>query len=106
VPRQRRRSTLVARPAAWFAAGFGCDRISAVTCGEITGWREHLAATVLGTHRDGRQITMTPAMVNNHLAHLSAFFTWTAAYVPWVPGQTGNRLRLVQLPRGGPAPGR
>jgi len=42
------------------------------------------------TLADGRAVTMTPATVNNHLAHLSAFFTWTAGpgatRKPGVPG--------------------
>ncbi|MGH3546738.1 MAG: tyrosine-type recombinase/integrase [Pseudonocardiaceae bacterium] len=64
----------------WFAEGFGHDRIAAVTAREVTLWRDHLAATVVRQLAAGRQQLMAPATVNNHLAHLSAFFTWTAAH--------------------------
>lgn len=66
----------------WFTDGFGHDRIAAVTPREVTGWREHLAATTVRTLADDRQQIMAPATVNNHLAHLSAFFTWAAAHTP------------------------
>jgi hypothetical protein len=66
----------------WFADGFGHDRISAVTPREVTGWREHLAVTVVRALKDDRTATMAAATVNNHLAHLAAFFTWTAVHAP------------------------
>ena len=77
----------------WFAEGFGHDRISAVTPREVTAWRDHLAAAGQ-TGRDGRAAAMAPATVNNHLAHLSAMFTWTRAHAP-------DRL----LPHGDPTKG-
>src|SRR6266542_6156611 len=85
----------------WFAAGFGHDRIAAVTPREIRAWREHLAATVARQLRDGRPQTMAPATVNNHLAHLSAFFTWAAAHAPTglLPGgDPTGRVELLRLP--------
>ncbi|MGW3473033.1 tyrosine-type recombinase/integrase [Saccharopolyspora sp. NPDC000995] len=78
----------------WFAEGFGHDRIAAVTSREVTLWREHLAATVVRQLAEGRQQLMAPATVNNHLAHLSAFFTWTAAHA-----------ESALLPHGDPAKG-
>jgi integrase len=86
---------------AWFASGFGHDHISAVTPREVTGWREHLAATVVRTLADGRSQTMAPATVNNHLAHLSAFFTWTSAHAPTVllpHGDPTHRVQPMRLP--------
>ncbi|HUY51799.1 MAG TPA: tyrosine-type recombinase/integrase [Streptosporangiaceae bacterium] len=62
--------------------GFGHDRIGTVTGREVALWRDHLSATLVRTLADGRAVTMAPATVNNHLAHLSAFFTWTAAHAP------------------------
>ncbi len=59
------------RFADWMADGW----IAVVTAREVTGWREHLAATGVRTLADGRQQVMAPATVNNHLAHLSALFT-------------------------------
>jgi integrase len=85
----------------WFHAGFGHDRISAVTPREVAGWREHLAATVVRQFRDGRTQAMAPATVNNHLAHLSAFFTWTAVHAPagLLPqGDPTSRAELLRLP--------
>jgi integrase len=44
---------------------------------------------------------MAPATVNNHLAHLSAFFTWTAAHAPagLLPhGDPTSRAELLRLP--------
>ncbi len=84
----------------WFQAGLGHDRVSAVTPREIAGWREHLAATVVRQRRDARTQTMAPATVN-HLAHLSAFFTWTAAHAPTglLPhGDPTSRVELLRLP--------
>ncbi len=86
---------------AFIIAGFGHDRIATVTPREVAGWREHLAATVVRTRRDGRPQTMAPATVNNHLAHLSAFFTWTAAHAPTglLPGgDPTGRVELLRLP--------
>ena len=85
----------------WFQTGFGHDHISAVTPREVAGWREHLAATVVRQRRDGRTQTIAPATVNNHLAHLSAFFTWTAAHAPsgLLPhGDPTSRVELLRLP--------
>ena len=86
---------------AWFQAGFGHDRVSAVTPRELLGWREHLAATVVRTLADGRAQTMAPATVNNHLAHLSALFTWTATHAPagLLPqGDPTSRVEPLRLP--------
>src|SRR5260370_22521196 len=63
---------------AWFLDGFGHDRVAAVPAREVASWRDHLAATAVRTLADGRVQLMAPATVNNHLAHLSALFTWTA----------------------------
>jgi site-specific recombinase XerD len=44
---------------------------------------------------------MAPATVNNHLAHLSAFFTWTATHAPaqLLPhGDPTTRVALLRLP--------
>ena len=71
----------VGRFQSWFVAGFGHDRISAVTLREVAAWRDHLAAAGQ-TDRDGSGAAMAPATVNNHLAHLSAMFTWTRAHAP------------------------
>jgi hypothetical protein len=85
----------------WFADGFGHDRIAAVTAREVTAWREHLAATVVRTLADGREQTMAAATVNNHLAHVSAFFTWVAAHVPaglLAHGDPTKGVELLPLP--------
>ncbi|WP_322750962.1 MULTISPECIES: site-specific integrase [unclassified Frankia] len=90
---------------AWFAAGFGHDRISTVTRREVIGWREHLAASPVRTLADGRIQLMAPATVNNHLAHLSAFFTWTAVHAPaglLRHGDPTSKVELLRLPT--PAP--
>lgn len=84
----------------WFVEGFGHDRIAAVTAREVTGWREHLAATVV-RELAGRQQMMAPATVNNHLAHLSALFTWVAAHAPaglLVHGDPTKGVELLPLP--------
>jgi site-specific recombinase XerD len=66
---------------AWFTTGYGHDRVSAVTPREVAAWRDHLAAE--GTvSRDGTTAAMAPATVNNHLAHLSALFSWITAHAP------------------------
>jgi site-specific recombinase XerD len=86
---------------AFLAAGLGHDRVSAVTPREVAAWREHLAATMVRTLADGRAQAMAPATVNNHLAHLSAFFTWTAAHAPaqLLPhGDPTTRVALLRLP--------
>jgi hypothetical protein len=90
---------------AWFAGGFGHDRVSAVTRREVLGWREHLAASLGRTLTDGRVQLMAPATVNNHLAHLSAFFTWTAVHVPRELLPHGGPTAKVELLRlAAPAP--
>jgi integrase len=66
---------------AWFTSGYGHDRVSAVTPREIAAWRDHLAAEG-STARDGATAAMAPATVNNHLAHLSAAFSWIAVHAP------------------------
>jgi integrase len=91
----------LARFQVWFVEGFGHDRLSAVTPREVAAWREHLAATAVRPRRDGRDQTMAPATVNNHLAHLSAFFTWTAAHAApgLLPhGDPTTRVELLRLP--------
>ncbi len=66
---------------AWFTTGYGHDRVSAVTPREIAAWRDHLAAEG-AVSRDGTTAAMAPATVNNHLAHLSALFSWIAVHAP------------------------
>src|SRR5271163_3629882 len=67
------------RFAGWLATGLGHDRVSAVTLREVTAWRNYLAAE--GTiGRDGTAAAMAPATVNNHLAHLSALFSWITVH--------------------------
>src|SRR6266511_483778 len=86
---------------AFIVAGLGHDRFSAVTAREVAGWREHLAATEVRPRRGGRTQTLAPATVNNHLAHLSAFFTWTLAHAPagLLPhGDPTARVELLRLP--------
>ena len=69
------------RFADWFTAGLGHDRVSAVTPREVAAWRDHLAAEG-NRGRDGTTAPMAPATVNNHLAHLSALFSWITVHVP------------------------
>ena len=69
------------RFAGWLAAGLGHDRVSAVTPREVAAWRDHLAAEG-NTGRDGTASAMAPATVNNHLAHLSALFSWITVHAP------------------------
>jgi len=64
---------------AWLADGLGHDRISAVTPREVAAWRDHLAAEG-NIGRDGAATAMAPATVNNHLAHLSALFSWITVH--------------------------
>ena len=69
------------RFSAWLTGGLGHDRISAVTPREVAAWRDHLAAHG-NADRDGRTTAMAPATVNNHLAHLSALFSWITVHAP------------------------
>jgi integrase len=69
------------RFAAWCIAGLGHDRVSGVTPREVAAWRDHLAA-VGNTGRGGTVTGMAPATVNNHLAHLSALFSWITVHAP------------------------
>ena len=66
---------------AWFTSGYGHDRVSAVTPREVTAWRDHLAAEG-AAGRDGAAAAMAAATVNNHLAHLSALFSWITVHAP------------------------
>src|SRR5258708_34845827 len=65
----------------WLVAGVGHDRVSAVTPREVTAWRDHLAAEG-NIGRNGTASAMAPATVNNHLAHLSALFSWITVHAP------------------------
>ena len=69
------------RFADWLTAGLGHNRVSAVTPREIAAWRDHLAAEG-SVARDGTATAMAPATVNNHLAHLSALFSWITVHAP------------------------
>jgi len=72
-----------------------------VTAREVTGWREHLAGTAVRTLAEGRVQVMAAATVNNHLAHLSALFTWTVAHAPsglLVHGDPTMGVELLPLP--------
>src|SRR6266702_6154754 len=69
------------RFAGWLVTGLGHDRVSAVTPREVTAWRDHLAAEGT-TGRNGTASAMAPATVNNHLAHLSALFSWITVHAP------------------------
>jgi len=85
----------------WSLVGFGHDRIAAVTAREVTLWREHLTGTAVRTLADGRVQAMAPATVNNHLAHLSALFTWTLVHAPsglLVHGDPTKGVDLLPLP--------
>lgn len=70
----------------WITSGLGHDRLSAVTVREVTAWRDHLAAVGnTNRHRRNREGGVAPmaaATVNNHLAHLSALFSWISAHAP------------------------
>jgi integrase len=88
------------RFADWIADGLGHDRVSAVTPREIAAWRNHLAAEG-NRGRDGVLAPMAPATVNNHLAHLSALFTWISAHAPagLLPhGDPAKRVEPLRLP--------
>jgi hypothetical protein len=63
------------RSTSWLTDGLGHDPTSAVTPREVAAWRDHLAAEGT-TGRDRTIAGMAPATVNNHLAHLSAPFSW------------------------------
>ena len=83
---------------AWFTNGYGHDRVSAVTPREVTAWRDHLAAE--GTiSRDGTTAAMAPATVNNHLAHLSAMFSWITVHAPAGLLRHGDPTKKVDLLR-------
>jgi hypothetical protein len=83
---------------AWFTTGYGHDRVSAVTPREIAAWRDHLAAE--GTvSRDGTTAAMAPATVNNHLAHLSALFSWITVHAPAGLLRHGDPTKKVDLLR-------
>ncbi|HUR08988.1 MAG TPA: tyrosine-type recombinase/integrase [Nonomuraea sp.] len=80
---------------AFLTAGLGDDRVDRITAREVTLWRDHLlAAGIVG--KDGATAPMAAATVGNHLAHLSGFFTWTAA-------QAAARGQHRLLPFGNPA---
>jgi integrase len=95
------------RFAAWFTSGYGHDRVSAVTPREIAAWRDHLAAEG-AAGRDGPTAAMAPATVNNHLAHLSALFSWISALFSWIRvharagllrhGDPTNKVDPLRLP--------
>ncbi|WP_113702009.1 tyrosine-type recombinase/integrase [Nonomuraea lactucae] len=92
------------RFATWIAGGLGHDRLSAVTVREVTAWREHLAAAGnLG--RDGTAAPMAAATVNNHLAHLSALFSWICAHATAELLRHGDPTKKVPpLPLPAPQP--
>ncbi|MET8051537.1 tyrosine-type recombinase/integrase [Streptosporangium sp. NPDC005286] len=74
----------------WLTEGLGHDRVSAVTPREVAAWRDHLAAEGNIGRRPGDSAgigrrddtAMAPATVNNHLAHLSALFSWITVHAP------------------------
>jgi integrase len=82
------------RFAAWITDGLGHDRLSAVTVREVSAWRDHLAAAGTTT-RDGAPAPMAAATVNNHLAHLSALFTWICAHAPTTLLRHGDPTKKV-----------
>ncbi|MGH3898573.1 MAG: hypothetical protein ACRDTA_10015 [Pseudonocardiaceae bacterium] len=87
----------------WFHGGMGHDRVSAVTPREIAAWRDHLAAEG-NVGKDGVGAATAPATVNNHLAHLSALFTWvsvhaTAGLLPH--GDPTKKVGPLRLPAPG-----
>jgi integrase len=79
----------------WFTVGLGHDRVSAVTAREVTAWRDHLAAQG-NTVRDGTTTAMAPATVNNHLAHLSALFSWITVHAPTGLLRHGDPTKKVE----------
>ena len=86
------------RFADWFTAGLGHDRVSAVTPREVAAWRDHLAAEG-NRGRDGTTAPMAPATVNNHLAHLSALFSWITVHAPAGLLRQGDPTKKVDLLR-------
>ena len=85
---------------AWLIGGLGHDRIFAVTPREVAAWRDHLAAHG-NTGRDGTTTAMAPATVNNHLAHLSALFSWITVHAPaglLRHGDPTKKVALLRLP--------
>ncbi|WP_326626709.1 tyrosine-type recombinase/integrase [Nonomuraea fuscirosea] len=92
------------RFAAWIIDGLGHDRLSAVTPREVSAWRDHLAA-VGNRGRDGTPAPMAPVTVNNHLAHLSALFSWITAHAPASLLRHGDPTKKVApLPLAAPQP--
>ncbi|MET9064092.1 tyrosine-type recombinase/integrase [Streptosporangium sandarakinum] len=92
------------RFAAWITDGLGHDRLSAVTPREVSAWRDHLAAAG-NIGRDGTPAPMAPTTVNNHLAHVSALFTWITAHAPAGLLRHGDPTKKVApLPLPLPAP--
>ena len=90
------------RFAAWRIAGLGHDRVSAVTPREVAAWRDHLAAGG-NIGRGGTVTGMAPATVNNHLAHLSALFSWITVHAPaGLPRHRDPTKKVEPLPL--PAP--
>lgn len=85
---------------AWIIAGFGHERVSAITVRELAAWRDHPAAA--GWRRqDGSAAAMASATVNNHLAHASALFSWISAHAPaaLLPGgDPSKRVERLRLP--------
>src|SRR5260370_14416755 len=79
----------------WLAAGLGHDRVSAVPPREVAAWRDHLAAEG-NTGRDGTTSAMAPATVNNHLAHLSALFSWITVHAPAGLVRHGDPTKKVE----------
>ncbi|MFI6803200.1 hypothetical protein [Streptosporangium canum] len=89
---------------AWITGGLGHDRLSAVTPREVRAWRDHLAAAG-NIGRDGTPAPMAPTTVNNHLAHLSALFTWITAHAPAGLLRHGDPTKKVApLPLPAPQP--
>ncbi|NJP97117.1 site-specific integrase [Nonomuraea sp. FMUSA5-5] len=84
------------RFATWLADGLGHDRLSAVTPREVAAWRDHLAAAG-NRGRDRRAAPMAAATVNNHLAHVSALFTWITAHAPDGLLRHGDPTKRVTL---------
>ncbi|GAA1773153.1 tyrosine-type recombinase/integrase [Nonomuraea bangladeshensis] len=94
------------RFAAWISGGLGHDRLSAVTPREVSAWRDHLAAAG-NRGRDGTPAPMAPTTVNNHLAHLSALFSWITAHAPTGllrHGDPTKKVAPLPLPLPLPAP--
>ena len=90
------------RFAIWCIAGLGRDRVSAVTPREVAAWRDHLAAAG-NIGRSGTMTGMAPATVNNHLAHLSALFSWITVHAPAGLLRHGDPTKKVEpLPLAAP----